>query len=98
MFPIRDSIPTRRFPIVNVCLIVLNILAFLWQLSLSPEELNAVYYTLGVVPGKYTGGNPQSLSTLALYLPFLTNMFLHGGWLHLIGNIWTLYIFGDNVE
>ncbi|MEO0471266.1 MAG: rhomboid family intramembrane serine protease, partial [Bacteroidota bacterium] len=46
----------------------------------------------------YTGGNPQSLSTLALYLPFLTNMFLHGGWLHLIGNIWTLYIFGDNVE
>lgn len=100
MFPIRDTIPTKKFPIVNCALIVINILAFLFQISLSEGMLNELIMELGLVPGVYTrpeiraeyGGSPF------FYLPFLTNMFLHGGWMHLIGNVWTLYIFGDNVE
>lgn len=94
MFPIRDTIPTRRFPIVNACLIGLNILAFLLQLSLSEEELIQLVYTYGVVPANYGGTDLLAGG----FLPFLSCMFLHGGWMHLIGNVWTLYIFGDNVE
>jgi membrane associated rhomboid family serine protease len=100
MFPIRDSIPTKRFPIVNCLLIVLNILFFLFEVSLSEESLNLLVQNFGIVPDLYTDPNLRKSfgGNLWYYLPFLSNMFLHGGWLHLIGNVWTLYIFGDNVE
>ncbi|MCB0835057.1 MAG: rhomboid family intramembrane serine protease [Bacteroidetes bacterium] len=100
MFPIRDTIATRRFPIVNCILIALNILAFLFQISLDEQSLNVLIQTFGIVPELYTDPllRAQYGGNFLFYIPFFSNMFLHGGWLHLIGNIWTLYIFGDNVE
>ncbi len=95
MFPIRDSIPTRDFPVVNTFLIILNIVifVFLQPVGGSPEE--AVFFQQwGLVPARFDG---VPLNGWA-YFPFFSNMFLHGGWFHLIGNVWTLYIFGDNVE
>lgn len=100
MFPIRDTIPTRSFPVVNCTIIVINILVFLFQVSLTPEEMEALYMNLGIVPQVYTDPVIRSkyMGSLFYYFPFISNMFLHGGWIHLIGNVWTLYIFGDNVE
>ena len=96
MFPIRDSIPTKRFPIVNLSLIVINVLVFIFQLSLGEEQLQVLFYEFGLVPANYREGTFEG--GLLIYIPFLSNLFLHGGWMHLIGNVWTLYIFGDNVE
>ncbi|MDX1908874.1 MAG: rhomboid family intramembrane serine protease [Bacteroidia bacterium] len=96
MFPIRDSIPTRQFPLVNCTLMGLNVLVFLVQISLDESQTDVWLRTWALVPAFFTdygGALPWTV-----YAPFLTNMFLHGGWLHLIGNVWTLYIFGDNVE
>jgi membrane associated rhomboid family serine protease len=72
--------------------------AFLWELSLG-RELERALFHLGVVPARYTDPTIGSYFTLLEQMvPFLSSMFLHGGWLHLIGNLWTLWIFGDNVE
>ncbi|GAB4423224.1 MAG: rhomboid family intramembrane serine protease [Bacteroidia bacterium] len=97
MFPIRDSIPTRRFPLINSILIGVNVLVFLFQVSLDGAALEGLIRSFALVPADYL---PQARAGQGLlyYYPLLTNMFLHGGWLHLIGNVWTLYIFGDNVE
>ncbi len=99
MFPIRDSIPTRHFPVVNVSLITLNVAAFLFQVSLSDTELMALVEQFGVIPARFAGpGGIWSFAVQVGAFSLFASMFLHGGWLHLIGNIWTLYIFGDNVE
>lgn len=100
MFPIRDSIPSRSAPMMTWALIGINILVFFFERALPPEQLQAVIYWFGIVPARYT--HPQWAMWLGLpvdnYWPFLTSMFLHGGWLHIISNLWTLWIFGDNVE
>jgi hypothetical protein len=98
MFPYRDANPSRHFPIVTVGLIVVNVLAFFWELSLGPK-LESAILELGVVPQKWlppreTAGLPLS----QLVLPYFSSLFLHGGWFHLFGNMWWLWIFGDNVE
>ncbi len=96
MIPLQDTIPRRTTPFVTWSLIAVNSLIFLYETSLPPELLERFVYTFGVVPARYTTAYwpEQGIS----YWPFLTNMFLHGGWMHLIGNMWTLWIFGDNVE
>lgn len=86
MFPLRDSEPTESAPVVTLALILLNILVFGYQLSLDPFSLNQFLRDWGTVP--------RQLDPLTLF----TAMFLHGGWLHLLGNIWFLWVFGDNVE
>jgi membrane associated rhomboid family serine protease len=100
MIPIRDTIPSRRAPVMTWALIAVNVVVFLYELSLSPDELEQLSYLFGVVPARYT--HPDWARWVGFpvdeYWPFLTSMFLHGGWLHLIGNMWTLWIFGDNVE
>ncbi|HEB54379.1 MAG TPA: rhomboid family intramembrane serine protease [bacterium] len=100
MFPIQDSIPRRSPPIVTWLLIAANAFVFLVELSLTPEQLEALFYLFGVVPARYT--HPRWAEWVGFpmqdYWPFLTNMFLHGGWAHVLGNMWTLWIFGDNVE
>ncbi|MEZ4776296.1 MAG: rhomboid family intramembrane serine protease [Bacteroidia bacterium] len=100
MLPIRDTIPTRSFPIVNCGIIVANILVFLFQITRSPEDSEWLIRVFGIIPRIYTDPaiRAEGMGAIAYYFPFLSNIFLHGGWLHLIGNIWTLYIFGDNVE
>jgi membrane associated rhomboid family serine protease len=100
MIPIRDTIPSRRAPIVTWSIIATNVAVFLYELTLDPQQLEALVYRFGVVPARIT--HPESVQLLGFlagdYSPFLTSMFLHGGWAHVIGNMWSLWIFGDNVE
>jgi len=98
MIPIRDTIPTKNFPVINWILIGINILVFIIQLS-QGENLFHFNIKYGLVPIRYT--NPE----IAHYFSFgqqlfslVSFMFLHGGFWHLLGNMWSLYIFGDNVE
>jgi len=98
MFPFRDNIPSRTFPIITILLILTNVLAFFFELSVSPKMLNSFFMTYGVVPVHVYSWPASDQPFSALIQPFFTSMFLHGGWLHLIGNMWYLWIFGDNVE
>ncbi len=86
MIPLRDSIPSRTTPVVTIAIIAVNVLIFSQQLTLSSEELHFFFAHYGVVPARL------QLSDL------FTSMFLHGGFMHLIGNMWFLWIYGDNVE
>jgi hypothetical protein len=98
MIPLKDTIPSRTFPFINYAIILLNFLFFLYQLSLGPH-LEKFLYAWGVVPAQFFA--PLSIGHLHLsqrILPLFTSMFLHGGWLHFLGNMLYLYIFGDNVE
>ena len=103
MIPLRDDIPSRTTPFINVILIVINVLAFLYQLMLGPA-LKQFLYEYAVVPWLYfhdvgpVGGTLGVVTPADLAVPLFTSMFLHGGWLHLGGNMLYLWIFGDNVE
>ena len=98
MLPLKDDIPSRRFPAMTILLILANVLVFLWELAMAPY-LDKLLLDLAIVPVRYTVPRIRELFTLPeQMLPFFSSMFLHGGWTHLIGNMWTLWIFGDNVE
>lgn len=98
MFPYRDANPSSRPPIVTVALILINAIVFIQELALG-QSLEAFIFQFGVVPKKwlFLGQEPE-LTLGATLLPYLTSIFLHGGWLHVIGNMWYLWIFGDNIE
>jgi membrane associated rhomboid family serine protease len=103
MIPIRDSTRSATYPFVTKTIIFLNVVTFLWEISQGPR-LSQAFLHLAIIPARYTHpGEAAEIfgsfsSPVAAFLPFLSSMFLHGGWLHLIGNMWTLWIFGDNVE
>jgi len=98
MFPLQTTVPLRNPPVVTWALIAVNRVVFLYQISLSEPELELFLSRFALVPARYFAPDaPSSLSVLD-YLPFVTNMFLHGGWLHLILNMWTLWLFGRTVE
>jgi len=100
MIPLRDDQPRYSTPYINSFLIGLNLVIFLLESSLDPDSLRALVDQLGMVPAHlmaFLSGSPN-YSPLAIALPFFTSMFLHGSWPHVIGNMWFLYIFGDNVE
>jgi membrane associated rhomboid family serine protease len=98
MIPIRDAIRSRNFPVVNVAIIGLNIIVFLWQLAQGPHLQEALYF-YGIVPLRYSDPELSAhFTAFEQYLPFLSSMFLHGGFLHILMNMWFLYIFGDNIE
>jgi len=98
MLPLRDDIPSRTIPVVTVTIIILNALAFFYELSLG-RQIEHLLLDWAIVPRRYTDPDvARHFSIPEQATPFLTSMFLHGGWLHLIGNMWTLWIFGDNVE
>ena len=86
MIPLRDVIPSRTFPFFTVCFIVLNTVAFLFEMSLSAPALEQFVQTYAVIPARV---EPVSA---------VTSMFLHAGWGHFLGNMLFLWIFGDNVE
>jgi membrane associated rhomboid family serine protease len=92
MFPLRDTVRSWSFPIVNYGLIAVNALIFLLEASLGDRAFNFLLFNLGLTPASISLAQPLSFITL------LSSMFLHGSWFHLISNMWTLYIFGDNVE
>ena len=86
MIPLRDTQPSRTAPLVTVAIISVNVLVFLHQISLDRFSLNHFIAEFGVIPDRLRA------------LSVVTSMFLHGGWMHLIGNMWFLWIYGDNVE
>ncbi|MCR4399668.1 MAG: rhomboid family intramembrane serine protease [Syntrophomonadaceae bacterium] len=86
VFPLHDNIPGERFPLVMWLLIVVNVAVFMFEQTLSHSQLEQFFYAWGLVPAQ------ASLTTV------FTSMFLHGGWAHLIGNMWALFLFGNNVE
>lgn len=86
MIPLRDTQPSHSTPFVTIAIIVINAMVFLHQVSLDSYELNHFIGRYAVVPDRLQ------------YADLLTSMFLHGGWMHLIGNMWFLWIYGDNVE
>jgi len=93
MLPLKDTIRSRSFPAVNWLLIIANVFVFVvFELSLPPQRLERFISTYGLVPAQLLAGQLQALGDV------FTSMFLHGGWFHLISNMWALYIFGDNVE
>ena len=95
MIPLRDDNPTVLLPIVTVGLIIMNAAVFFYELSLEPKLLNALIHRTGMMPAAILD-NPLPAS--GEYLSVFTAMFLHGGWLHLAGNMLYLWIFGNNVE
>lgn len=86
MIPLRDTQPSYTFPFITIAIIVLNVAAFLYEFSLDPYELNDFIARYGVIPSRFQ------------WMDVLTSIFLHGGWMHLIGNMWFLWIYGDNIE
>jgi membrane associated rhomboid family serine protease len=94
MLPLYDSLRTSRIPLVNWALIALNGLVFFYELGLTESGLNGFINTWGLVPVHLT----SNTTNLEAWLNVFTAMFIHGGWLHILSNMWVLFIFGDNVE
>ncbi|HMI31389.1 MAG TPA: rhomboid family intramembrane serine protease [Candidatus Limnocylindrales bacterium] len=98
MIPLRDRNPSGIFPAVTLVVILINVFVFLYEVQLGPA-VGAFLKRYALIPAEVTGslryGSVNFTDTLS---PFLTSMFLHGGWLHLITNMWFLWIFGDNIE
>jgi rhomboid family protein len=92
MLPIKDDIRSRSFPLVTWLLIAANALVFFFTLGLSTDSQEVFVMSFGLVPAELSVAQP------ARFLTFFTHMFMHAGWAHFLGNMWTLYIFGDNVE
>src|SRR6195256_2237649 len=100
MFPVRDSVPSLSVPVVTRALVLINAVVFFFELALPQEAVEQLFYLFGVVPARFT--HPDWAASVGFpvdsYWPILTPQFLHGGWPHVILNMWTLWIFGDNVE
>lgn len=100
--PLKDLNPSRRYPFVNYTLILLNVATFLYQfnlrLTLTPRAFDAFLFSYAVVPTRFLGFLGGHTSFEVAFLPLLTSMFLHAGFLHIAGNMLFLWIFGDNVE
>ena len=100
MIPIQDTVPRTNPPLVTWLLIFANAIVFLIELSMPEYQLQRFFYMFGLVPARYT--HPAWAQWIGFplddYWPLITTMFLHSGWLHIIGNMWSLWIFGDNVE
>jgi membrane associated rhomboid family serine protease len=100
MIPLKDDNPTRLVPVVTYALIGACVLFFLWELSLGPAGGQAAVYALGVIPAVLLehAHLPPDVALVGPWTSVLTSMFVHGGWMHLLGNMLYLWIFGDNVE
>ena len=93
MIPLRDNNPTKRLPIMTIILIAINVIVFLYTNSLSTRAQARFYIDYGLIPLKVT-----AIFDTTSALTFITSMFLHGGWLHIGGNMVYLWIFGNNIE
>ena len=99
MIPLKDLNPRRSFPVVTLLLIAVNIAVFIYQITLPPAATNAFVNAYALTPSHIKLAlEGHRYTPLQAFLPLFTSMFLHGGFLHIIGNMWFLWIFGDNVE
>src|SRR3972149_3100891 len=92
MFPLYDTVRSHRFPAINLILIVINALAFLYEIQMNPSALKEFIFEWGLIPARLLSDPSTAWSTV------FTSMFLHGGWFHIINNMLVLFVFGDNVE
>jgi membrane associated rhomboid family serine protease len=92
MLPLYDTVRSRTFPLINITLVIVNVLAFLYELRLDPAVLQEFIFTWGLTPARLISDPNGAWETV------FSSMFLHGGWFHIINNMWVLLIFGDNVE
>ena len=99
MIPLHDDNPTELTPWLTVSFMVICVLVFTWQLTLGTEVDTAIY-RFGVIPATLLGGMslPSELAVIPPWATMFTSMFMHGGWMHLLGNMLYLWIFGNNVE
>jgi membrane associated rhomboid family serine protease len=92
MFPLYDTARSHKFPLINLVLIGANVLAFLGEIGREPAGLQAFIFANGLIPAEFLGNPTAEWTTI------FSSMFLHGGWFHLLSNMWVLFIFGDNIE
>ena len=97
MIPLKDNIPAKNFPYVNIGLILINSAFFIYEMSYGPA-LDQLIFTLGFIPARFIAQQGETLLNPAGFLPVFSSMFLHANLVHLISNMWMLWIFGDNVE
>ena len=98
MIPLRDENPASRAPVITRALIVINVVFFLYELLIG-SNLRDFMFQWGLVPLRITWALERGTEpVIQAGTPLITSMFLHGGWMHLIGNMWYLALFGDNVE
>jgi len=93
LFPLKDNVESESLPVITWLIIALNIFVFLIELSVGPQNIESFLQTYGLVPANFFAQLGPSAG-----MHILSSMFLHAGWGHLIGNMWFLFIFGDNVE
>jgi len=98
VIPLKDKNPSRTFPFVNYLLIAVNVIVFFYELSLGDKHLDEFIVKYGLISHRYFYFVEHQTHHVTRYVPFFSSMFLHGGWMHIIGNMWFLFIFGDNVE
>jgi len=92
VFPLRDTVRSRTFPLVNWFVLGANIFVFILMTSGGPGSFDRLTARFALIPAQLSADRPLEYATL------FTSMFMHGSWFHLLSNMWTLYIFGDNVE
>ena len=95
MIPLRDTIPSRHWPVITWFIIISNLCVFVYQQSLDPQAIRFLNSEYGLIPLRIFRNGISGFQEL---IPFLSHLFLHAGWMHLIGNMWALWLFGDNVE
>jgi membrane associated rhomboid family serine protease len=98
MIPLKDRNPTHKVPFVTITLIIVNVAAFLYEVSLGEEALRMLFDSYGVVPERFFLALLGEEALSDVMISFFTSMFLHGGVVHLGGNMLYLWVFGDNVE
>lgn len=98
MIPLRDNIRPRIIPFITVALVAANIGIFVSELMLTPIELKALVQQYGLIPANLGKALAKPSFNPLDYFPLFSSLFLHGGWLHLIGNVWFLWLFGYSVE
>src|SRR5438874_13651428 len=100
MFPIQDSVPSRSVPVVTRALILINVLGFFFELMLPRQGVEQLFYIFGLVPARFTHPDCAAYVVFPVdsYWPIFTHHFLHGGWFHIVADMWPLWIFGDNVR
>lgn len=95
MIPLRDNIPSRRLPFMTISLIIAGTLVFLFSITLSPVEVRRLFFLYGLVPARVSAAD---VGVEMRFIPFISSMFLHGNFGHLLSNMWALWLFGDNIE
>lgn len=94
MIPLKDNIPSRRYPLINISLIIVNFILFFWTINLPGNYREYMFWRFGFIPQRFLELNLTSSNIFTL----ISSLFLHGGWAHILGNMLFLWIFGDNVE